>query len=154
MPQSRELEARRLVAVFAGRPDALVAFLSGQLGVLKGQAQVLMGLSGLVVTVTGFSGHNMVRGGLPSTIAMIVGIVFVVLAITVTLRVVARLRFVSQDLEDDLEQTTLAVLHRRDTQSRALSYAGVCVTIGLGSYLMAVVLAALAVGGGMSPPPS
>ncbi len=146
-------EARRLTDLFAGQPQALVAFLSGQLSVLKSQAQILMGLSGLVITVTGFSGHNMVRGGPWPTAAMVLGIGFVLLAVLVTLRVMTRLRWVSQDLDDDLVRMTLTVLHRRNSQQQALLHGGTCVAIGLGSYLVSVVLAALAIGGSMSPPP-
>lgn len=150
----RSEEAARLVQVFAGKPDGLVGFLSGQLGVVKTQAQMLLGLSGLVVTVTGFSGHNMVRGGLASTAAMIVGIGLVLVAVAITLRAAARLRWVSQDLREDLVLTATMVLRRRDQQTRALERAGVLVALGLGAYLLSVVLAALAIGGRMSPPPS
>lgn len=151
---SPEEEARRLVAVFHGRPELLVGFLSGQLGVLKSQAQLLMGLGGLVVTVTGFSGHNMVRGGALSTIAMVLGIAQVVVAVVWTLRVTVRLRWVSQDLADDLEKTALAVILRRDQQSESLARSGMLIACGLACYLIAVVLAAVAIGNSMSPPPS
>lgn len=150
----RSEEAARLVQVFAGKPDALVGFLSSQLGVVKTQAQMLLGLSGLVVTVTGFSGHNMVRGGPASTAAMITGIGLVLVAVAITLRAAARLRWVSQDLQEDLVLTATTVLRRRDQQTRALERAGVLVALGLGAYLLSVVLAALAIGGRMGPPPS
>jgi hypothetical protein len=154
MPLNQPEEARHLARVFEGRPDALVTFLSSQLGVLKTQSQMLMGLSGLVVTVTGFSGHNMVRGGLPSTIAMFVGILGIMAAVLVTLRVSARLRWVSRDLDDDLEQTALTVIRRRDAQSTALGRARIFVSLGLGAYLLSVMLAAVSLGTQMSPPPS
>lgn len=153
-PASQEDEAARLVQVFDGRPDQLVSFLSGQLSVLKSQAQMLMGLGGLVVTVTGFSGHNMVRGGALSTFAMVLGIGLVLVAVVLTLRASVRLRWVSQDLADDLCLTALAVIRRRDAQARALALSGGLVAVGLAAYLLAVVLAALSLGAGMSPPPS
>jgi hypothetical protein len=142
-----------LVAVPVGRPHELLAFLSGQLAVLKGQAQMLMGLAGLVVTVTGFSGHNMVRGGPLSTAAMIGGIAFVLLAIVVTLRVMTQLRWVSQDLRDDLTATASIVLRRRDRQQRSLLLGAAFIAVGLGAYLLAVVVAAVSIGAGMGPPP-
>jgi hypothetical protein len=154
MGENTHDEARRLVEVFAGRPDQLVTFLSAQLTVVKTHAQMLMGLSGLVVTVTGFSGHNMVRGGAASTAAMSLGILAVLVAVVLTLRVSSRLRWVSEDLADDLVATAAAVIRRRDQQTRALGYAGALVTLGLSSYLVSVVLAALAVGAQMGPPPS
>jgi len=154
MARDQEDEARRLVALFAGRPDALIGFLSTQLGVLKTQSQMLMGLSGLVVTVTGFSGHNMVRGGWASATAMMVGIALVLVGVATTLRVSARLRWVTNDLEDDLVATALTVIRRRDAQAGMLAVAGGFVGTGLGAYLVSVVLAALATGARMGPPPS
>ena len=146
-------EARHLARVFEGKPDGLVTYLSSQLGVLKSQSQMLMGLSGLVVTVTGFSGHNMVRGGAASTIAMVVGIAGITAGVIVTLQVGRRLRWVSRDLDEDYEKTALAVIQRRDAQATALRRAGAFVALGLAAYLLSVVLAALALGNGMSPPP-
>lgn len=154
MAHNQEDESKRLVALFAGRSDALIGLLSTQLGVLKTQSQMLLGLSGLVVTVTGFSGHNMVRGGVWSTTAMLFGIALVLAGVVTTLRVSARLRWVSQDLEDDLIATALTVIRRRDAQSRALALAGAFVGAGLCAYLLSVVLAALAIGARMGPPPS
>lgn len=152
-PSSSPDEATRLVRAFDGRADLLIPFLSGQLSVLKSQAQMLMGLGGLVVTVTGFSGHNMVRGGVASTAAMCLGIALVIVAVVLTLRVSVRLRWVSQDLDDDLVQTARLVITRRDAQARTLALSGGLVAAGLSAYLVAVVLAALAIGAQMGPPP-
>jgi hypothetical protein len=142
-------EARRLAKLFAGDPLQLVALLSNQLSVLKSQAHMLMGLAGLAITVTGFSGHHMVRGGALSTTSMIVGIGCILLAIIITLRAVIRLRWVTQDLDDDLEKTARLVIARRDAQQRALTLAGALVSTGLCGYLLAVVLAALHSGGAL-----
>lgn len=137
-------EARRLVHVFAGSPKELVSFLSGQLSVLKSQAQVLMGLCGLIITVTGFSGHNMVRGGSLSAGAMIAGIAAVLVAVGLTMRTLARVRWVSQSLSDDLVETAASVISRRNREQRALGVASAFVAVGLALYLLAVVLAAFA----------
>jgi hypothetical protein len=137
------VEAQRLCRLFEGEPTQLVIFLSGQLSVLKSQAQMIMGLSGLIVTVTGFSGHHMVRGGTASTAAMITGIVFVLLGVMITLRTLGKLRWVTQDLSEDLSMTAQAVILRRDAEQSALGRAGVLVGLGLAAYLVAVVLAAL-----------
>lgn len=136
-------EARRLVEALQRAPDKLIPFLSGQLSVLKAQAQILMGLSGLIITVTGFSGHHMVRGGLPSTVAMILGIALILVGVVITLRVLATLRWVSQELDDDLVVTAARVIARRNFEQRMLQWAGALVGGGLACYLAAVVLAAI-----------
>lgn len=129
-----------------------MALLSGQLSVLKTQAQIFTGLSTITITVTGFSGHNMVRGGWPSGSAMVLGMVLVFAGIARTLATLRQLRWVTQDLRDDLDETARVVIRRRDAEQRALGVAGALVVSGLGAYLVAVVLAAIAVGERYSPP--
>jgi len=136
-------EAAQLVKHFKDSPMQMVAFLSGQLSVLKTQAQMIMGMSGLVITVTGFSGHHMVRGGHASTVAMIIGISAVFVGAVDTVRTLGKLRWVSQDLSDDMEQTATWVIERRNHEQTALNRAGALVAVGMLSYLAAVVLAAL-----------
>lgn len=146
------VEAERLARTFQGSEKDLVAFLSGQLAVLKQQAQMIMGLCGLIITVTGFSGHNMVRAGPLSAGAMIAGISVVLVAILVTIRTLAKIRWVTQDLGDDFVAMAESVIRRRNREQRALGFAGACVAVGLGLYLVAVVLAAVFGGGVWTPP--
>lgn len=151
-PQSAESEARRLAQLFRANPVGMMTFLSSQLAVLKTQAQVFIGLSTITITVTGFSGHNMVRGGHFSTAAMVLGMGFVLAGIAYTLHTLRRLRWVSQDLDDDLFVTARTVITRRDAEQQALGRAGSLVVAGLASYLVAVVLAAVAIGERYAPP--
>ena len=143
MPQPLRDEARRLAAVFQGQPGPLINFLSGQLSVVKAQAHVLVGLCGLTITVTGFSGAHMIRSGTLAAWTMVVGIAFILVAAVMCLRVLTQLRWVSQDLADDLVDTTEAVLRRRNEQQGRVATAGALVTLGLGSYLFAVAAAAV-----------
>jgi len=138
--------------MFRDNPVGLLNFLPAQLLVLKTQAQLFTGLSTITITVTGFSGHNMVRGGWASTAAMVVGMGLVLAGIVRTAQTLRHLRWVSQELHDDLATTALAVIRRRDEEQRALGAAGNLVVAGLAAYLLAVVLAAIAVGGHYSPP--
>jgi hypothetical protein len=137
-------EARRLHALYAGRDADLVNHLSSQIGTVKTYAQVLVGLCGLTVTVTGFSGAHMIRAGSLSASLMAVGIALVLVGLVVCIRTITLLRWVSQELRDDLVDTAIAVIERRNRQQRMLSVASVFVVAGLASYLGAVVVAALA----------
>lgn len=145
-PDSPQEEARRLVGLLRNRPYELLTFLSGQLSVLKSQAQMLLGLCGLAITVTGFSGSHMIRGGLVSSLSMVIGIGFILVAATRCIQTLSAIRWVTQDLEDDLVATATAVLERRNDQQRRLQGASYLVAIGLGAYLAAVAIAALANG--------
>ena len=141
-----EDEARRLHRLFEAAPAQLVQYLSSQIATVKTYAQVLIGLCGLTVTVTGFSGAPMIRSGSLAATLMVIGISLVLVGLVTCLRTITALRWVSQDLGDDLVATAITVIHRRNRQQRALSTAAVFVALGLTCYLGAVSVAAL--GGG------
>jgi len=139
-------EARRVRALYAGRDADLVAHLSAQIATVKTYAQVLVGLCGLTITVTGFSGAHMIRAGSLSASLMVAGIALVLVGLVLCIRTITLLRWVSQELRDDLLETAVAVIERRNHQQRMISVAAVFVVSGLGCYLGAVVVAALANG--------
>jgi hypothetical protein len=139
-------EARRLHALFAAQPVQLVQYLAGQIATVKTYAQVLVGLCGLTITVTGFSGAHMIRSGSTAAVLMVAGIALVMIGLVVCLRTITALRWVSQDLRDDLVETATIVIARRNLQQRAVVAASICVAGGLACYLAAVSVAALVSG--------
>lgn len=139
-------EVRQLSRLFAGQPIQLLQHLSHQIATVKTYAQVLIGLCGLTVTVTGFSGAHMIRSGSVAATLMVAGIALVMIGLVICLRTVTRLRWVSQDLRDDLDETAQIVIRRRNRQQRAVSIAAIFVAGGLGCYLAAVAVAALVAG--------
>ncbi|MCA9625477.1 MAG: hypothetical protein KC731_40930 [Myxococcales bacterium] len=140
---TKRQEAERLARLYEGQGHLLVGFLSGQLGIVKHQAQLLVGLCGLAVTVTGFSGAHMIRAGSLAATSMVVGIALILVGLLLCLRTLGRLHWVSQDLDDDLAVTAERVIARRDRHQRYVTVAGGFVAAGLAAYLVAVVLAAL-----------
>ena len=139
-------EVRQLSRLFAGQPIQLVQHLSHQIATVKTYAQVLIGLCGLTVTVTGFSGAHMIRSGSVAATLMVAGIALVMIGLVLCLRTVTRLRWVSQDLRDDLDETAQIVIRRRNRQQRAVAIAAFFVAGGLACYLAAVAVAALVAG--------
>lgn len=143
-------EARRLHALFASQPAQLVQYLATQLATVKTYAQVIVGLCGLTITVTGFSGAHMIRSGSTAAILMVAGIALVMIGLIVCIRTITALRWVSQDLSDDLIETATIVLARRDREQRLVSIGAIFVAGGLACYLGAVSVAAL-VSGNFAP---
>ena len=137
---AQQHEAQRLARALT-EPELLV-FLAAQLGVVKNQAQLLMGLCGLAITVTGFSGTHMIQAGPLSAGSMVVGIALILVGAVAVLRVLLRVRWVSQDLTDEPATTAARVIVHRDRQQRRLGVAGVFVALGLAAYLLSVALAA------------
>ena len=139
-------EAQRLLRLFEGQSVGLIQFLAGQLTIVKSYAQVLVGLCGLTVTVTGFSGAHMIRAGSLSATLMVLGIACVLVGLVLCLKTITALRWVSQDLSDDLLDTATVVITRRNRQQRQVGIAAIFVAAGLVLYLSAVSAAALLVG--------
>jgi len=140
---SEEEEARRLAALLAGQPFQLLTYLSNQLAVIKTQAQQLIGLCGITITVTGFSGAHMIKAGLVPSLLMVLGIALILVAAVMCLRTLTETRWVTQDLDDALEKTARAVIVRRNRLAHRLNIAGRFVALGLGAYLGAVATAAV-----------
>jgi hypothetical protein len=143
-------EAHRICALYAGRDAELVNLLSSQIATVKTYAQVLVGLCGLTVTVTGFSGAHMIRAGSASATLMVAGIALVLIGLVLCIRTITLLRWVTQELRDDLRETAVVVLARRNHQQRVLSVGAVFVVAGLACYLGAVIVAALAAGANLA----
>jgi hypothetical protein len=143
---AQQREAQRLARALS-EPE-LLGFLAAQLGVVKNQAQLLMGLCGLAITVTGFSGTHMIKAGPLSAGSMVVGIALILIGAVAVLRVLLRVRWVSQDLADEPATTAARVIVHRDRQQHRLGVAGVFVALGLAAYLLSVALAAVVHVGG------
>ncbi|MBI3206598.1 MAG: hypothetical protein HYZ29_33985 [Myxococcales bacterium] len=143
-------EAENLAAT-CERSQELVSLLSGQLAVLRTQAQTFLGIAGICISVTGFAGHNMVNAGLPSALAMIVGVAFILVAIVITIRCLSSVRWVTQDLGHGNVELARRVIARRDRLLRKLNLAAALIAVGLACYLVAVMLAALTKGGWTPP---
>lgn len=135
-----QTEAERLTTMFDG--PGLLQFLTGQLSVVKHQAQLLLGLCGLAITVTGFSGSHMIQAGWFSAAAMVAGIGLILVGAVICLRALITVRWVSQALDDSLVETAARIITHRNQQQRRLSIASVFVGFGLGAYLLAVAIAA------------
>ena len=77
---------------------------------------------------------------------MVTGIGFILAAATRCIQTMAAIRWVTQDLDDDLIRTAHAVIERRNAQQAKLQTASYLVAVGLGAYLASVAIAALASG--------
>ena len=89
-------ETANLIKVYGEKREALVSILAGQLAVLKQEAQVILGLCGLVITVTGFSGGNVIKAGSVSSAFLVTGIVFVMSAVSLAMYALGHIRWVTQ----------------------------------------------------------
>ncbi|NUP05426.1 MAG: hypothetical protein HOW73_05125 [Polyangiaceae bacterium] len=131
-------EARLILDLCKG--DGLRAFemVHAQLGVLVLRAQVMLSLSGIVITVTGFSGRAIAQTSLVARVCIVAGLVVVLLAAAVAVAGVLRLKWLTQALTNDPLTTLRKGLAIRNKKTRSLSIALVLFVAGFTLYCAAV----------------
>jgi hypothetical protein len=135
---SPETEAKNILALCAG--DVLRAFqlVESQLATLMLRAQVMLSLSGIVITVTGFSGTAIARTSLLARTSIVAGLLLVLFAAAVAVGGVLRLRWLTQEIGPQPTDVLVRGLGIRDRKARALNVAlGLFVT-GFCLYCLAV----------------
>ena len=137
-------EAERILALVKGDPLEAYRILERQLGVLVLRTQVLLSLSGIVITVTGFSGRAIALSGEAARVCISLGLLVVLAAAAVAIVGVLRLRWLSQRLGEDALEMVREGLRLRDSKARHLGAALVLFVIGFALYCAAIVQLLLA----------
>jgi hypothetical protein len=141
MPDVREREEVRRIIRFANG-DSARAFdvVEKQMSVLVLRTQVLLSLAGIVVTVTGFSGRTIAQTSELARVLIATGIVVVLSSAAVAIGGVLRLRWLTQELCDELEETLLRMVALRDSKTRFLTAALALFVVGFSCYVVAIAL--------------
>ena len=139
-------EAERISRLCGGDPLRAFELVQAQLSVLVLRTQVMLSLSGIVITVTGFSGRAIAETSLLARVCIGSGLAVVLLAAAVSVWGVLRLRWVTQLIEDDPLATLRAGLTVRDRKARFLAVALTLFVIGFSLYCLAVAQLLIAAG--------
>jgi hypothetical protein len=131
-------EARRILVLC--RDDHLRAFemIQNQLGVLVLRAQVMLSLSGIVITVTGFSGTAIAQTSALARYSIVAGLFIVLTAAAVAVGGVLRLKWLTQTLSDDALTSLVKGIEMRDKKARFLGVALTLFVLGFSLYCMSV----------------
>lgn len=131
-------EAKNILDLCGG--DRLRAFemVQAQLGVLVLRTQVMLSLSGIVITVTGFSGRAIAQTSLLARASVVCGLFLVLAAAAVAVGGVLRLRWITQELGVEPLQMLERGIAIRDRKSRYLRVALLLFVTGFGLYCLAV----------------
>ncbi len=134
----RSTEAQRILELAAG--DRLGAFrlVEAQLSVLVTRAQVMLSLSGIVITVTGFSGRAIAATSLLARLSVVSGLLVVLGAAAVAVGGVLQLRWLTQELGGEPLEMLERMLALRDRKSRFLSVAMALFVVGFSLYVLGV----------------
>lgn len=137
-------EVKRIMALTRGDPVKAYELVQAQLSVLVLRTQVMLSLSGIVITVTGFSGRTIAQTSELARNLVASGIVIVLGAAGVAIGGVLRLKWLTQQMTDDTEQTLVAMLAMRDQKARYLNAALLTFLVGFACYCVAIALMLLA----------
>lgn len=133
-------EVKRIMSLTKGDTGRAYELVQSQFSVLVLRTQVMLSLSGIVITVTGFSGRAIAQTSELARNLVAVGILVVLGAAAVAIGGVLRLRWLTQELTDDLEQTLTRMLDIRDQKSRYLNVALLLFVSGFACYCVSIAL--------------
>lgn len=151
-----EKEAEQILCIYGGCKDGkyvdanlkdLTSLLERQFAVLTGRAQMLLGLSGIVITTTGFSGRAIASTGLWAQWFVVSGIFFVLAGAVAIVWGILQLNWVTQLVGSDIRKAVIDMLTYRNRKTRAYRLGLVLLIIGLTLYVCAIALLVLAPAG-------
>src|SRR5688572_31623448 len=137
----RDAEADRIVRYYG--QDALpeiMAMLERQFTVLHNRAQVLLGLCGIVVTTTGFSGRLVAGTNVTAQWLIIAGVALVMIAAAIVVWGVLHLYWLTMQPGDTTRAWLLTSLAYRDKKTRAYRIGITLLLIGLTIYAGALAI--------------
>jgi hypothetical protein len=118
---TRDEETQHLVQLYGGDAAKIMHAIESQLAILSGRAQTLLSLAGITITVTGFSGANIARSGAVAAILLVSGLVIVLVAASLVMTGILRVRWVTSIPPCSLEVAVHAALDVRDAKTRVFS---------------------------------
>lgn len=134
-----EQECERILAIYgeADRP-AIVSLLERQFAVLTARSQVLLGLAGVVVTTTGFSGRLIAGTNVYAQVLVISGLALVMGAAAVVVFGVLHLKWLTQHEGELPRQWMLCCLRYRNRKMRFYRAGVMLLLAGLLLYVGAI----------------
>jgi hypothetical protein len=140
-PLGAEEEASRLLDLFTGenRLGEAIEFMRHHFDVIQARSQLLLTLATLALTITGFSGPKIAQTNLFARYSMALGIVFVLSAVVILLLGGLRIRWTTQFLGDDPQETLVRIIRYRNHKTRLYFIELGLLVIGLTAYVASVV---------------
>ena len=144
MSSARRREAEHILKLCLGVHLDAYQLVERQLSRAIQRAQVLVAVSGVVVAVTGFSGRPVAQTSQFARVSITTGILFLLVASVVAIWGVLRLRWLSQEIDDEPVVTLLRGLEVRDKKALNLRRAVGLFVIGFALYVTALLQLLLA----------
>ena len=121
-----------------GDLTSVLTMLSSQFQVIQSRSQMLLTLSTLALTITGFSGPRIAASGVIARWCMTAGLVFVLLGTILLLIQTLSLRWVTQFRSESPHATVEAIINYRNQKTRAYGLSMLVIVVGLTFYVTSV----------------
>ena len=131
-------EARSLLARFS-ELTVCQQVITHQFDVLQSRSHMMLTLATLTLTITGFSGPKIAASKVVSQYAMILGLVFVLAAVVVTLAGTLRIRWLTQVGQGDAEAVIRDMIVYRNQKTRLFRIELTLLVLGLTFYVLSVI---------------
>lgn len=131
-------EARTLLDRF----ETLIAsqqIITHQFDVLQSRTHMMLTLATLTLTITGFSGPKIAASNVVSQYTMILGLIFVLAAVVVTLGGTLRIRWLTQIGQGDAVQVIKDMIVYRNQKTRLFRVELTLLVLGLTFYVTSVI---------------
>ncbi len=140
-PLGAEDEATHVLGLFVGeeRLGQAIEFMRHHFDVIQARSQLLLTLSTLALTITGFSGPKIAQTNLFARYSMAVGIVFVLSAVVILLLGGLRIRWTTQFLGGEPHETLVRIIRYRNIKTRLYFIELGLLVVGLSAYVASVV---------------
>jgi len=140
---AQRAEAELLLSLHDGRLAPAMAVVSAHFTVIQTRSQLLLTLATLTLTITGFSGPHMAHSGWPARIGMVLGLALV-LAGVILLLATLRTIWLTKLIESDPTTSLARMIAYRDSKTRVYRWQLTLLSLGLSSYVFAVIAFLLA----------
>jgi hypothetical protein len=138
---SRDEEARRILREYGHDAFAdIMEVLERQFAVLHNRAQVLLGLCGIIVSTTGFSGRLVAGTNVFAQALIIAGVALVLAAAAIVCWGVLHLRWLTMQAGKSIPDWLATSLKYRDTKTKAYRVGLMFLLAGLVLYSAAVAI--------------
>jgi hypothetical protein len=146
MSSARRREAEHILKMCLGDHMRAYQLVERQLSRLINRAQVMVSVSGIVVAVTGFSGRAIAQTNNLARFCVAGAVLVLVIASAMAVIGVLRLRWLSQEIDDEPVVTLLRGLEVRDRTAENLRRSIGLFVVGFTLYAAAVAQLLLATG--------
>jgi hypothetical protein len=138
MSSVRRREAEHILKLCLGDHLRAYQLVERQLSRLINRAQVMVSVSALIVAATGFSGKAIAQTSEPARMCVAGGVLILVIASAMAVTGVLRLRWLSQEIDDEPVVTLLRGLEVRDRKAENLRRAIALFVVGFVVYCAAI----------------